>query len=94
MSDLTRNFWAIDGGDPRAAGKLPPLVYEELRRLAFQKLAGEKPGQRLQATALVHEACVRLVDIEKAQNWNSRGHFFGAAPQAMRRIVGENAHRS
>src|SRR5262249_44016018 len=80
-------------GDTLAAGQLLPLVYEELRRLAAQKLAHEKPGQTLQATALVHEAYVRLVDAERAQNWNSRGHFFAAAAEAMRRILVEQARR-
>jgi hypothetical protein len=79
MSDVTRILWAIDQGDAQAAEQLLPLVYEELRRLAAQKLAQEKPGQTLEATALVHEAYLRLVDTEKAQNWDSRGHFFAAA---------------
>jgi RNA polymerase sigma factor (TIGR02999 family) len=93
MSDVTRILDAIGQGDPAAAEQLLPLVYEELRRLAAQKLAQEKPGQTLDATALVHEAYLRLVDVEKAQHWNSRGHFFGAAAEAMRRILVENARR-
>jgi len=87
MSDVTRILSAIEQGDPQAAEQLLPLVYEELRRLAAQRLALEKPGQTLQATALVHEAYIRLVDIEKVQHWNSRGHFFVAAAEAMRRIL-------
>jgi RNA polymerase sigma factor (TIGR02999 family) len=93
MSDVTRILSAIEQGDPHAAEQLLPLVYDELRRLAAQKLAQEKPGQTLQATALVHEAYLRLVDVEKAQHWNSRGHFFAAAAEAMRRILVENARR-
>ncbi len=93
MNEVTRVLSAIDQGDPRAAEQLLPLVYEELRKLAAQKLAQEKPGQTLQATALVHEAYVRLVDTEKAQTWNSRGHFFAAAAEAMRRILVESARR-
>ena len=84
---------AIDRGDPQAAEQLLPLVYDELRRLAAEKMAQEKPGQTLQATALVHEAYLRLVDTDKSQHWNSRGHFFGAAAEAMRRILVENARR-
>jgi RNA polymerase sigma factor (TIGR02999 family) len=91
MSDVTRILSAIDQGDPTAAEQLLPLVYDELRRLAAQKLAQEKPGQTLQATALVHEAYLRLVDVEQAQQWNSRGHFFAAAAEAMRRILVEQA---
>jgi RNA polymerase sigma factor (TIGR02999 family) len=87
MSDVTQILSAIEQGDPSAAEQLLPLVYEELRKLAAQKMAQEKPGQTLQATALVHEAYIRLVDVEKAQHWNSRGHFFGAAAEAMRRIL-------
>jgi RNA polymerase sigma factor (TIGR02999 family) len=87
MSDVTRILSAIEQGDPQAAEQLLPLVYEELRTLAAQRLAQEKPGQTLQATALVHEAYVRLVDVDKAQHWNSRGHFFAAAAEAMRRIL-------
>jgi RNA polymerase sigma factor (TIGR02999 family) len=93
MTDVTRVLSAIEQGDPHAAQQLLRLVYEELRQLAAQKLAQEKPGQTLQATALVHEAYLRLVDTEKAQHWNSRGHFFGAAAEAMRRILVENARR-
>jgi RNA polymerase sigma factor (TIGR02999 family) len=91
MSDLTQILSAIEEGDPHAAEQLLPLVYDELRRLAAQRLAQEKPGQTLQATALVHEAYLRLVDVEKAQQWNSRGHFFAAAAEAMRRILVESA---
>src|SRR3954454_6610110 len=93
MSEVTRILSAIEQGDPSAAEQLLPLVYEELRALAAQRLAREKPGQTLQATALVHEAYLRLVDTEKAQHWNSRGHFFAAAAEAMRRILVENARR-
>src|SRR5213083_2584283 len=87
MDEITQVLNAIDEGDAHAAGKLLPLVYEELRQLAAQKLAQERPGQTLQATALVHEAYLRLVDAEKARHWNSRGHFFAAAAEAMRRIL-------
>jgi RNA polymerase sigma factor (TIGR02999 family) len=93
MCDVTQILSAIEQGDPQAAEQLLPLVYDELRRLAAQKLAQEKPGQTLQATALVHEAYLRLVDTEKAQQWNSRGHFFAAAAEAMRRILIEQARR-
>src|SRR2546425_11573020 len=93
MSDVTRILSAIEQGDPSAAEQLLPLVYGELRQLAAQKLAQEKPGQTLQATALVHEAYIRLVDVEKAQHWNSRGHFFAAAAEAMRRILVERARQ-
>ena len=93
MSDVTRILTAIDQGDPHAAEQLLPVVYAELRQLAAQKLAQEKPGQTLEATALVHEAYLRLVDVEQAQDWNSRGHFFAAAAEAMRRILVENARR-
>jgi RNA polymerase sigma factor (TIGR02999 family) len=93
MTDVTRILDAIEQGDPHAAGQLLPLVYEELRRLAAQRLAQEKPGQTLQATALVHEAYLRLVDVERAQHFNSRGHFFAACAEAMRRILVENARR-
>lgn len=93
MSDVTRILSQIDSGDPSAAEKLLPLVYDELRKLAAAKLAQEKPGQTLQATALVHDAYIRLVDVEKAQHWDSRGHFFAAAAEAMRRILVENARR-
>src|ERR1700688_1071051 len=91
MNDVTCILSDIEHGDPRAAEQLLPLVYDELRRLAAQKLAHEKPGQTLQATALVHEAYLRLVDVDKAQHWNSRGHFFAAAAEAMRRILVEQA---
>jgi RNA polymerase sigma factor (TIGR02999 family) len=91
MKDVTRILSALEQGDPLAPEQLLPLVYDELRQLAAQKLAQEKPGQTLQATALVHEAYVRLVDVEKAQQWNSRGHFFAAAAEAMRRILVEQA---
>lgn len=93
MTGVTQILAAIDQGDPKAAEELFPLVYDELRKLAAQKLAHEKPGQTLEATALVHEAYLRLVDAENAQPWNSRGHFFGAAAEAMRRILVENARR-
>ena len=93
MTDVTQILNAIEQGDPSAAEQLLPLVYEELRKLAAAKLAQEKPGQTLQATALVHEAYVRLVDTEKAQHWNSRGHFFAAAAEAMRRILIDSARR-
>jgi RNA polymerase sigma factor (TIGR02999 family) len=93
MTEVTRILSAIEQGEPQAAQQLLPLVYEELRKLAAQKLAQERPGQTLQATALVHEAYMRLVDVEKAQKWNSRSHFFGAAAEAMRRILVDNARR-
>jgi RNA polymerase sigma factor (TIGR02999 family) len=93
MADVTQILSAIEQGDPHAAEQLLPLVYEELRKLAAQKMALEAPGQTLQATALVHEAYVRLVDDEKAQHWNSRAHFFGAAAEAMRRILVDQARR-
>jgi len=93
MSDVTHILSAIEQGDSSAAEQLLPLVYDELRRLAAQKLAHEKPGQTLQATALVHEAYLRLVDVQKDQHWNSRGHFFAAAAEAMRRILVERARR-
>ncbi len=93
MTGVTQILSQIESGDPSAADQLLPLVYEELRRLAAQKLAHEKPGQTLQATALVHEAYLRLVGVEKAQHWNGRGHFFGAAAEAMRRILIEQARR-
>ena len=93
MSDVTQILSAIEQGDQKASEQLLPLVYEELRKLATQKMAQENPGQTLQATALVHEAYIRLVDVEKAQHWNSRGHFFGAAAEAMRRILVESARR-
>ena len=93
MNDVTRILSAINHGDPQAAEGLLPLVYDELRKLAAQKLAQEKPGQTLQATALVHEVYLRLVDTEKVQSWDSRGHFFAAAAEAMRRILVENTRR-
>jgi RNA polymerase sigma factor (TIGR02999 family) len=91
MNEVTRILSAMESGDPQAAEKLLPLVYEELRKLAAQKLAQEKPGQTLQATALVHEAYLRLVDVDQENNWDSRGHFFAAAAEAMRRILIERA---
>jgi RNA polymerase sigma factor (TIGR02999 family) len=96
MNEVTRILSAIDGGDPAAARDLLPLVYEELRKLAAQRIANEKPGQTLQATALVHEAYLRLVDVDevKRQQWSGRGHFFAAAAEAMRRILIEQARRS
>src|SRR4051794_10390148 len=94
MSDVTQILSAIEQGDPHAAGQLWPLVYDELRRLAAQKLAQEQPGQTLQPTALVHEAYLRLVgDDGRGQPWGGRGHFFGAAAEAMRRILVESARR-
>src|SRR5438874_8387064 len=93
MSDVTRILSAIVQGDPEAAERLLPLVYEELRKLAAARIAQEKPGQTLQATALVHEAYLRLVDSTKVQRWDSRGHFFAAAAEAMRRILVEQARR-
>ncbi len=87
MSEVTRILSAIEQGDPSAPEQLLPLVYDELRQLAAQRLAQEKPGQTLQATALVHEAYLRLVKADEAQQWNSRGHFFAAAAEAMRRIL-------
>ncbi len=91
MSDVTHILSAIEQGDPHAAEQLLPLVYDELRKLAAQKLAQEAPGQTLQATGLVHEAYLRLVDAEKELHWNSRGHFFAAAAEAMRRILIDRA---
>jgi RNA polymerase sigma factor (TIGR02999 family) len=93
MSEVTRILSAIEQGDPNAADQLLPLIYEELRKLAAQKLAQEKPGQTLQATALVHEAYLRLVHTDEVPQWNGRGHFFAAAAEAMRRILVENARR-
>jgi RNA polymerase sigma factor (TIGR02999 family) len=93
MSEVTHILSAIDEGDPQAAEKLLPLVYDELRKLAALKLAQEKPGQTLQATALVHEAYLRLVDRDNVQHWNSRGHFFAAAAEAMRRILVDQARK-
>jgi RNA polymerase sigma factor (TIGR02999 family) len=91
MTDVTRILSAIEQGDPNAAEELLPLVYSELRNLAAQRMTQEAPGQTLQPTALVHEAYLRLIDVEKVQHWNSRGHFFAAAAEAMRRILVENA---
>jgi RNA polymerase sigma factor (TIGR02999 family) len=93
MTDVTRILSAIEQGDPQAAEQLLPLVYDELRLLAAAKMAQEAPGQTLQATALVHEAYARLVDKDESQQWNSRGHFFAAAAEAMRRILVEKARR-
>jgi RNA polymerase sigma factor (TIGR02999 family) len=93
MHDVTQILSAIEQGDPSAAEQLLPLVYDELRKLAAAKMAQENPGQTIQATGLVHEAYLRLVDVEKAQHWNSRGHFFGAAAEAMRRILVDAAKR-
>src|SRR5262245_61768955 len=93
MTDVTRILSAIEQGDPQAAEQLLPLVYEELRKLAARKLAHEKPGQTLQATALVHEAYLRLVGPDEARRWDGRGHFFAAAAEAMRRILVEAARR-
>jgi RNA polymerase sigma factor (TIGR02999 family) len=93
MTDVTRILSAIEQGDPIAAEQLLPLVYDELRKLAAERMTQERPGQTLEATALVHEAYVRLVDVAKAQHWNSRGHFFAAAAEAMRRILVEQARR-
>src|SRR3954447_7847941 len=91
--DVTRILAAAERGDPNAAAKLLPLVYEELRKLAAQRLAHEKPGQTLQATALVHDAYLRLVDVDRPQQWEGRGHFFAAAAEAMRRILIDGARR-
>lgn len=93
MSDVTQILGQIEDGDGHAAEKLLPLVYDELRKLAAARMAKEEPGQTLQATALVHEAYIRLVDGEKARHWDSRGHFFSAAAEAMRRILVEKARR-
>jgi RNA polymerase sigma factor (TIGR02999 family) len=93
MGDVTRILADIDRGNSEAADRLLPLVYDELRRLAAQKFAHEAPDQTLQPTALVHEAWLRLVDVDQVQPWNGRGHFFGAAAEAMRRILIENARR-
>ena len=91
MNEVTRILSAVEQGDPQAAEQLLPLVYDELRKLAAQRMAQEKPGQTLQATALVHDAYLRLVGGDGAQHWNSRGHFFAAAAEAMRRILIESA---
>ena len=93
MSDFTRALSAMKQGDPHGAEELLPLVYDELRKLAAAKLSQEKPGQTLEATALVHEAYLRLVDVENTQHWSSRGHFFAAAAEAMRRILVDQARR-
>jgi RNA polymerase sigma factor (TIGR02999 family) len=93
MADVTQILGAAAAGDPKAAAELLPLVYDELRKLAASRLAEEKPGQTLQATALVHEAYVRLVGGDEQRNWDGRGHFFAAAAEAMRRIVVESARR-
>jgi RNA polymerase sigma factor (TIGR02999 family) len=93
VTEITRILCAVEAGEAAAAESLLPLVYDELRRLASQRLAQEKPGQTLQATALVNEAYLRLVDVEKVQHWNSRGHFFAAAAEAIRRILIEQARR-
>lgn len=93
MADVTQILNAIEQGDAHAAEQLLPLVYDALRKLAFQKLAHETPGQTLEATALVHEAYVRLVDVQEAQHWKSRSHFFAAAAESMRRILVESARR-
>ena len=93
MSDVTHILLQIESGDPSAAEKLLPLVYDELRKLAAARLSKEKPGQTLQATALVHDAYLKLVDFQQAGNWHSRGHFFAAAAEAMRRILVDNARR-
>ena len=93
MSDITRILGQIEDGDGRASEELLPVVYDELRKLAAAKMAQENPGHTLQATALVHEAYIRLVDGDKAQHWDSRGHFFAAAAEAMRRILVDNARR-
>jgi RNA polymerase sigma factor (TIGR02999 family) len=93
MPDVTRILAALERGEAHAAAELLPLVYDELRRLAALKMAQEKPGQTLQATALVHEAYLRLVDVDRVQHWDSRGHFFAACAEAMRRILVEQARR-
>jgi RNA polymerase sigma factor (TIGR02999 family) len=93
MSEATKLIHAIDAGDPHAAEQLLPLVYDELRKLAATRLTHEKPGQTLQATALVHEAYLRLVGADSGQNWDGRGHFFAAAAEAMRRILVEQARK-
>ncbi len=93
MTEVTQILSQIEQGDKSAAEQLLPLVYDELRKLAAAKLASEKPGQTLQATALVHDAYIRLVDVDKAQHWDSSGHFFAAAARAMRRILVDDARR-
>jgi len=94
MSEVTKILGAIENGDGQAADQLLPLVYDELRKLASQRMAQEKPGHTLQTTGLVHEAYIRLVDIDKTQDWNSRGHFFAAAAEAMRRILVDSARKN
>src|SRR6187401_2060413 len=93
MSNVTRILSQIESGDPSAAERLLPLVYDELRKLAAARLAQEKPGQTFQAAALVHDAYLKLLDTDKVQHWSSRGHFFGAAAEAMRRILVDLARR-
>jgi RNA polymerase sigma factor (TIGR02999 family) len=93
MADVTQILSQIEQGDPSAANQLLPLIYDELRKLAAARLAAENPGQTLQATALVHEAYVRLVDVQAAQRWDSRGHFFAAAAEAMRRLLIDSARK-
>ena len=93
MNEVTSILSAIEAGDPHAAAHLLPLVYDELRRLAAAQLAAEKPGQTLQATALVHEAYLRLVDVDRVQHWDSRAHFFAAAAEAMRRVLVDHARQ-
>jgi RNA polymerase sigma factor (TIGR02999 family) len=93
MTGVTQILSQIESGDPSAADQLLPLVYDELRKLAASRMRDEKPGQTLQATALVHEAYIRLVDVDNAQHWDSRGHFFAAAAEAMRRILVDQARR-
>src|ERR1700741_1482532 len=93
MNDVTHILSAIEHGDQQAADKLLPLIYDELRRLAAQRLAAEKPGQTLQDTALIHEAYLRLVDGTQSPHWNGRTHFFAAAAESMRRILVDNARR-
>jgi len=93
MANVTQILSRIESGDPTASDELLPLVYDELRKLAAARLSFEKPGQTLQATALVHDAYIRLVDVDQCQNWDSRAHFFAAAAEAMRRILVESARR-
>ena len=93
MNEVTKILSDIERGDQAASEQLLPLVYEQLRKLAVHKMAQEKPGQTLQATALLHEAYIRLVDVQQAQHWNSRGHFFAAAAEAMRRLLIDNARK-
>jgi RNA polymerase sigma factor (TIGR02999 family) len=93
MSEITRLLWAAEDGDPHAAERPLPMVYNELRELAAQRLAREKPGQTIEATSLVHEAYARLVDVNQAQHWTGRGHFFAAAAEAMRRVLVDQSRR-